>query len=120
MWPTEIFLGTPVRTLQRGDVCTNGHRYGRVVSIADTKDGAIYFGPDYEVRVQRLHQKPGGALVVAPRPPSDYRWDGNDIVRRLTQVPCGDPACWRHIRELAEGRYICAAHWSAQLAGIAS
>jgi hypothetical protein len=77
------------------------------------------WGALFDVRLERLKKEPGGALVKAIRFPDDYRLGGNAIIRRLTRVPCGDPACWRHIRELAEGRFICAAHWASQLAAIA-
>jgi hypothetical protein len=111
-WPVERFAPKKVADLKLNDVCANGSktRTGWVLNIEST----IYIDT-VEVTVERMYKAQRTPYGKTGSRVDKYNWpsDGNVLV--LTAEPCGQPACYQHIRELGAAQFICREHWRDQL-----
>lgn len=105
-WPVELFIQARVHDLRHGDTVANPPR-GKIVDIQPAEGSPAFL--DFKVRIGTKPRKGLELHTYA------YRWAVKGMVKKLTSVQCGEPGCYRHIRELDEGAYICASHWNAQL-----
>ncbi len=113
IWPVELFLPKRVDLLQVGDECSNMKRtrQGHILQIADLNQQGVVMDHTMRVIVRRKRNKSGGDRRV-----DEYYWKKSDVVLTLQRVQCGQPGCFRHIRDLGDDRsFICAEHWPEQL-----
>jgi hypothetical protein len=112
-WPIEIMAPGRVYDLRHGDICSNlsNTRTGTVTDIQ-----ALLGVPNQnllEITIERQYKGATRGRVDV------YRWDLNAQILILRRTKCGEPGCYRHIRDLDGGQSICSDHWGAQLALIA-
>lgn len=115
-WPVRAMVPIEVRDLRHGDVCSNlnNTRTGKVLEIeADLFPENMRLLQVTIVRAYK-HASPYGRGRV-----DKYQWDYKALVLTKRDGVCGEPACYRHIRDLDGGKFICSDHWAAQLAAIA-
>jgi len=113
-WPVEVMVPAVVHDLRHGDICSNlsRSRTGRILEIAAVENVPNPNLLDIKI-IRYNHGKPAGGRIDL------YTWDVSARVKVQRQAICGGPGCYRHIRDLDQGGFICSEHWAAQLALIA-
>jgi hypothetical protein len=120
-WPVERFEIVKVEDLRVNDTCTNltGTRKGVVtaIDVARWSNGNQVFNKRLlAITIRRISQ----AQKTPSRTRVDtYEWDMAATIKKLRSVECGNPGCYRHIRDLGGQQFVCSKHWQDQLEAIA-
>jgi len=104
-WPVDLYIPTCALDLLHGDtVAPYGRKFAgsKIVDIqaSDESLNVLEF-------TLRIPNGDGHGNI--------FRWAAQSPIPKLTRAECAEPVCFRHLREVDEGKYICAAHWAAQL-----
>jgi len=104
-WPTEKPVAVDAHDVRHGDILHHGKGVtGRVVDI-EVK------GQNYRFRVQIITCGLYPKRLIGTEPWVECYYGFRPYVSRL--AACGSPACDLHVREVAEDRHYCQAHWNA-------